>query len=227
MKTCRRRCLLCLSLLGWLIAACGAVGAILSIDLRPGPQSPAPVSSSEIDHAARELVALDPARPTLIAFFHPKCPCSLTTANELAGIAAGAGDRLAVRIVRLAPANEPLAWQGDMSINAALGDLRNTRVIDDVGGRIADAFGAKTSGHCVLYSAGGQLEFTGGITPSRGHAGPSKGHDAIEQLLSGRTPTHRQSEVYGCLLHTPGTSLSSTPTLTNDDRTEGACISCP
>ena len=48
--------------------------------------------------------------------------------------------------------------------------------------------GATTSGHVLLYDAGGVLRFAGGITDGRGHEGDNAGLDAALALLRGHVP---------------------------------------
>ena len=61
-------------------------------------------------------------------------------------------------------------------------------------------FGAVTSGQTILYDADGNVEFSGGITLSRGHEGMSTGRSSIESILDGDEPKTRETPVFGCLL---------------------------
>jgi hypothetical protein len=72
--------------------------------------------------------------------------------------------------------------------------------IEDIDGGEIRKFGAATSGQVLLYDASGRLQFNGGITASRGHAGDNDGRDAVASLLrSGRAPLHT-AFVFGCSL---------------------------
>jgi hypothetical protein len=81
------------------------------------------------------------------------------------------------------------------------------RVVADTDGADARRFGAIASGQTMLYGSDGRLQFTGGITGSRGHEGDNAGVDAIEAALQGDRSgldgdrTARTSTfVFGCLL---------------------------
>ena len=73
------------------------------------------------------------------------------------------------------------------------------RLIDD-GGVIEDAFGAHTSGQTLVYSAAGELLFSGGVTRARGHTGENAGIAAIAAILEGAESEKRSSHVFGCEL---------------------------
>ncbi|MFT3694241.1 MAG: hypothetical protein QM831_13935 [Kofleriaceae bacterium] len=64
----------------------------------------------------------------------------------------------------------------------------------------ATRFGAKTSGDVVVYDVAGQLQFHGGITATRGHVGPSRGHDLVDDLIHGRVTGSFTAPVFGCAL---------------------------
>jgi hypothetical protein len=50
----------------------------------------------------------------------------------------------------------------------------------------------------LLYSAGGERLFSGGITFARGHAGDNAGRAAIEAWSTGSPPGYRETPVFGC-----------------------------
>jgi hypothetical protein len=54
----------------------------------------------------------------------------------------------------------------------------------------------------LLYDRAGQLQFTGGITGSRGHAGDNTGRDSVIRLLTGGGAARRHAFVYGCPIRT-------------------------
>lgn len=64
----------------------------------------------------------------------------------------------------------------------------------------AARFGAKTSGDVVVYDAGGRLQFHGGITATRGHVGPNRGHELVADLIHGRVAGSFATPVFGCAL---------------------------
>ena len=66
------------------------------------------------------------------------------------------------------------------------------------GRRRGARFHVTTSGQTLLYSAAGELLFSGGITFARGHAGDNAGRTAIESYSAGDSPGYRQTPVFGC-----------------------------
>jgi hypothetical protein len=89
--------------------------------------------------------------------------------------------------------HETTSWE----IAAAIPDVT---VIEDADGEEAGRFGAATSGQTLLYDAAGQLQFSGGITDARGHAGDNVGRAAIVALLLTGASGHSRSSVFGCPL---------------------------
>jgi hypothetical protein len=67
-------------------------------------------------------------------------------------------------------------------------------------------FGAETSGHTLLYDPQGNLVFSGGLTPERGHMGDSVGRDAILEWLNNQSQPLVTSAIYGCIIRKPSTS---------------------
>ena len=168
------------------------------------PVTKAAVSPVFPPHSA---LALAPDVPTLILFAHPRCPCTRASVHELAELMASVAHKVALTIVFTLPKGVPPHWeQGELWQLAAT--IPGARVITDPDGREAARFGVKGSGHTLLYQPSGQLVFSGGITPSRGHEGDNPGRSAVISLvLQGRALVSR-TPVYGCPLLEPPTSSS-------------------
>lgn len=198
----RRKSVLMGAVVGaWLVAAGVSVAALLAFDLRPGPQAAAPQSAGFLPESVRSRLQLDPHRPTLVTFLHSQCPCSRATVRELTGLINRVPDRMAVRVVVVTPDDQQgTKFESDLQL---LARLPGVEILYDAGDDTVDAAGAMTSGLCLLYGVDGTLLFEGGITPSRGHEGHSKGKAAIERILADEGPEVRRSEVYGCLLKSP------------------------
>ena len=82
------------------------------------------------------------------------------------------------------------------------------RVVLDPDGREARRFGVKGSGHVLLYEPSGDLVFSGGITPSRGHEGDNPGRSAVIDLINGGRAAVHRTPVFGCpLLDDPSSTL--------------------
>ena len=136
---------------------------------------------------------------------HPRCPCSRASVGELSRLMTRLGDRVKGYVLVV----QPEGTDGDEWSKSELADsaarINGIEVQLDRGGREAKLFGAATSGQTYLYSRTGALQFSGGITASRGHYGDSQGSSEIARLtLEGEgatAETAASSNVYGCELH--------------------------
>jgi hypothetical protein len=211
------RCNFILLLLGsfWL-SAIAAFAYLATYDLTPGNKGVEP----SVWPAASGIV---PARNkcNAVVFLHPRCFCSLATANELAKIMSREENRLKVHVI-VRPtrrAEEASASSSTSSATTPAHDAQlsiqdsNSRLIKtidslpgivretDVSGQEAKLFGAKTSGHVLLFGANGNLIFAGGITASRGHEGDNLGADAmLKAMCESRRSTVSTTPVFGCSL---------------------------
>lgn len=141
----------------------------------------------------------DSTRPTLLLFAHPHCPCTRASIEQLARLSAKHEGALAVHVVFWAPADAPAGWtETDLWRSAAA--VPGVTVRSDIGGREARRYGAKTSGHVVLYDLEGRLLFHGGITGARGHNGDNPGADAVSAHLTGQPGPVSTAPVFGCPL---------------------------
>jgi hypothetical protein len=140
----------------------------------------------------------DEARPTLLLFLHPCCPCSSATVEELSHLLARCGDRLATTVLFVSDPLLGTDWrQGGLWTDVAA--LPGVTELEDAGGAQARLFGARTSGQAQLWGADGALLFSGGLTAARGHAGDNAGVSAVEELvLHGHGA--RSAPVFGCAL---------------------------
>jgi hypothetical protein len=163
--------------------------ALVHVDMAaPGKSLPAP-AAWPIDAS----LTLDAATPTILIFAHPKCPCTRATVRQLASLSPDL--RASVTLVLSGPAlrtyeNQPLATLAH--------ELLGASIALDPSGVDARRFGAQTSGHVVAYSPSGQLLFSGGITPGRGHEGPTDALAALAFALREGGACDDPSIVYGC-----------------------------
>lgn len=144
-----------------------------------------------------------PGRATLVMVAHPQCPCTRASLAELARLMARIDADAWVLFLR--PEGVEPGWERTGSWAAAAA-IPGVRVLADVDGAAARAFGAETSGHVVFYDATGALRFSGGITAARGHEGPSAGGDAILAAMHGEEPGPGCALTFGCPLRSPETS---------------------
>lgn len=145
-------------------------------------------------------------RATLVVLMHPQCSCSQATVAELARLHARVRGALDTYVVMLSPSGMALDWvHSPLWRDAAA--IPGVRVVSDDGGREATRFGAYTSGQALLYDGRGRLQFSGGITASRGHEGDNAGRSAIEAFVRHEPVDQTGTLVFGCGLFAPSSDI--------------------
>ena len=176
--------------------ACGAWYALAY------ENTPAPNDVASATWPAESSCVLSAAKPTLVMFVHPRCPCSRASLHELALLMTHCRDRLDAQIVFVIPQSVPSEWsQTDLWGSASR--IPGVRVFTDAGGIEQGRFHARASGESFVYLPSGQLLFHGGITAGRGHAGDNPGRSALEAYLLRDEWAQRTTPVFGCELGTP------------------------
>jgi hypothetical protein len=160
-----------------------------------------PGKSGDVLGAWPEAVQLPRAkdRAELVMLVHPRCPCTKSALHELARLLPRIGSRAHTTILIQVPEGGDVSdWENGESWRIAR-SIPGVSVVADRGGKETARFGARTSGHVLVYDKAGRLLFTGGITPGRGHEGAAEGQTRIMNALSTgeRSPTVR---VFGCEL---------------------------
>ncbi|HTE06107.1 MAG TPA: RedB protein [Planctomycetota bacterium] len=124
----------------------------------------------------------DTARPTLVLFVHPQCPCTAASIEELNRLLAHCEGR--VRTIAFFSSDPALgdAWTHSANWSRA-SEIPGVTVCGDPLGATAALFGARTSGEVCLYSRDGVLQFEGGLTAGRGEAGDNPGLATLEALI--------------------------------------------
>jgi hypothetical protein len=165
-------------------------------DITPGPRATTALSS--------------PAKPRLVMYVHPHCPCTRASLAEFQQLVDGAksrGRELSAEIVVVVPPGIDDSWRDGAIVRAAKElvaenragvQLRFNHDLDE-----ALEVGATTSGHTLLFDSEGRRLFRGGITRSRGHAGDNPGTRALTELLNDRKPEVATTPVFGCPLYSP------------------------
>ena len=184
----------------WLLAIGGGLLVLLRYSYQPGAVGAVPERWPE--DAQLRFVA---GRSNLVMFLHPRCPCSRATVRELEELVARDPQTIHGTVIFVRPASVSASWV-KTGLWEAVNSIPGISVAIDSGGRSADRFGAKTSGHTFLFDPSGSLVFSGGITMSRGHEGDSSGRDTMLGLLAtagqgaSALPSSRQFPVFGCPL---------------------------
>lgn len=173
----------------WIVGTVGGFFALESHANTPGAPAHAP-----------EVVALRThAKPRLEVFLHPACPCSHATVSELTRLLDSAHGQLDVNVNVLAPSDQPKSWYHN-ALYAEAARIPGVHMVDDRDGKIAERFGAETSGQVLLYAPDGKLVFKGGITPARSHEGDNAGSDSILAYLQSGKALLSFTPVFGCAL---------------------------
>ncbi len=139
--------------------------------------------------------------PNLLISLHPHCSCSQASVEELERLLTDTDGKVATTALFYVPSNADKNWKLS-SLWKKAQVIPGVKIVADIEGVEADLFGAKISGHTVLYDSDGKLVFTGGITASRGHSGDNIGRAAITSFLNKKNSEINKTPSFGCELHT-------------------------
>lgn len=138
----------------------------------------------------------------LVLFLHPRCPCSRATLEELSVLLAQADRPLNVQAVFVGEADGTPVEQSGLWKTAAT--LPGVTLRKDPAGIEAGRFHAETSGDAFLFDSSGRLQFRGGLTAARGHAGENFGVDSVVRIVNqGGNAAATCGPVFGCALTNP------------------------
>jgi hypothetical protein len=178
----------------WLTGAVAGLWVLWSYENTPGDAAHA---GGRWPTEARLARSAD--RPTLVLLAHPQCTCTRASLSELAEVLGRAQTPPRTYVLFMKPSQFFDGWEKtDLWRTASA--LPNVTVVRDDDGLEAERFGAVTSGQTLLYDAGGELIFSGGITGARGHAGDNAGRAALIAILDRKEPSRRATSVFGCSL---------------------------
>jgi len=144
-------------------------------------------------------IPFDGNRQNLLLFAHPQCVCTRATFTELEQILETHPGQVQVTVLMWAPSDLSESW-AHSSLWDRAASLPGVQVITDRDGKMAQTFGAETSGHALLYDRKGRLLFSGGITGARGHIGTNSGETAVAAFIETGHAPRMCSPVYGCPL---------------------------
>ncbi len=178
---------------GWLAAIAVGARGLLNYESAPGAVAAVPQTWPA------SQVALASDRSTLVMLAHPHCPCTRASVGELAQVMARIQGKANAYVLFAKPAGSGADWE-DTGLRRSAAAIPGVTVLSDPDGAEARRFGAETSGHTLLFASDGRLLFTGGITPSRGHAGDNAGASAIVAAAHAGTPARDETFVFGCSL---------------------------
>jgi hypothetical protein len=161
--------------------------------------TPGPSTSVASDWPSNSIVRRQADKPTLLMVAHPHCPCTRASISELAQIMAHAPDGITATVLFVKPSGAGANWD-DTDLRRSAAAIPGVSVLTDDNGVEAARFGAKTSGHTLVFDRNGRLVFSGGITATRGHEGSNAGENAVLAALRQQTPARGGTSVFGCAL---------------------------
>jgi hypothetical protein len=191
----RQSALLFVAAIVWIAGtACGYV-AMWKFQHKAGEDAVAPVTWPASSRLSRA-----PNAPTVVMFAHPRCPCTRASVAELrALLGTNHGAAVKTYVLVFKPHDFADGWEKtDVWRNAA--SIPGVTVLSDVDGREAARLGARTSGQTLVYNAGGQLVFSGGITALRGEVGDNRGTQSVAAIVEGHAPVTAATPVFGCAI---------------------------
>lgn len=137
---------------------------------------------------------------SLVIFAHPHCSCSRATIGQLEEMMTTLIDKVEVIVVFVQPANRDLNWM-QTDLYEKTQHIPGVNIYIDQNLDQAKIFDAQTSGQVFLYDEKGDLIFSGGITPSRGHMGNNLGRELIlKWAIDHDGPRLGKTKVFGCAL---------------------------
>ncbi len=179
----------------WLLLVLAGTFALEKYASSPGAEATPPRTWPSESALKRQ-----PDQPTLVMLNHPRCPCSRASLAELDDLLSQYRGKLTAYIVFIQPKGVEYSWT-QTELWRLASRIDGARVVVDHDSIESDRFQAQTSGHVLLYSAAGDLQFSGGITAARGHLGDSLGFDRLLTMLRGDPADRADAPVFGCPLH--------------------------
>jgi len=178
----------------WIVAIGYGLHAMMVYKGRPGPAGQTPESWPQ-----NTAITLPAGKTQLIMFAHPECPCTKASLGELELLAADGRGKFEATVCFYVPDSKAETWADTANVHSAR-SIPGVQVIFDKNGKLADQFGAETSGQTVLYSPEGRLLFSGGLTGSRGHLGDNAGFASVLKLINEPNASPVRTKVFGCEL---------------------------
>lgn len=162
---------------------------------RPGPevQIPNSISPAKLNCG----LSNSSESPTVLFFYHPKCPCTFATARCLQRLSVKFSADVQIVAFAYRPAQESDSWI-ESRTTRLLKSIAGTQVLVDPDGKTTKDFGVVTSGHFLIYGADRNLVFSGGITPSRGHEGDSRASSQFIHSVNRYSREFTSWPVFGC-----------------------------
>lgn len=180
----------------WLSLAVLGMSRLWDYGSAPGEPGSAPAS-----WPTEAGLALEPGLPNLLVFAHPQCPCTRASLRELERLLPRLAGPLSARVLFCVPPGSPPGFSDGALWEQAVA-LPGVVTCRDVDGRLAERFGAVSSGQVLVYDVAGALAYAGGLTGTRGHEGDNAGARAVLAALRGES-AGPGTPALGCALLAP------------------------
>lgn len=185
----------------WLVGI--AIGSYFMFqhEYTPGAQEPAP---QQLPADLEKQFGASEKKLTLVMAVHPDCPCTSASIEQLDRfLALHEKDTRAIALFWTdRSGNPPSNSLENNSYWQRLQKLDAVSLMKDPEGKTAESLGSLVSGTVTAYDAEGKLVFQGGLTATRGHAGPSPALDALNAILAGKPiPEISTTMSFGCSLN--------------------------
>ena len=167
--------------------------------------TPGSASRSPDEWPSASAVRFSTGEVNLVAFAHPRCPCTRASLDELKALLNDCPAQTSTRILFWVPPNASSAWTTSDLWKQA-GAIANARLVADEGGELARCFGATTSGHLMVFAPDGTRIYSGGLTNGRGKSGNYSGLTLIRSLIIQQRTLPSETPVFGCPLFNPRSS---------------------
>lgn len=132
-------------------------------------------------------------------FVHPNCPCTRASVAELLRTVSSLPGTSRPRVVFVVRRDEEKDWRSGWLLASAAA-IPSSRLFSDDDLDEAHRFRAASSGLVLLYDAGGELIFDGGVTAGRGHEGRNAAADVLRSALMSSPASSGPTPVFGCEL---------------------------
>lgn len=158
-----------------------------------------PLTNSKRIFPATSAVQLAHGRQNVVLFLHPVCPCSVSSVGEFRRLLKEKGAEAVGTVVAYMPQEKVTEWSLE-PVFTTLRRIPNVNIVFDSDGAEQKKFDAATSGHVFIYDGRGVLQFSGGLTGSRGHAGDNANYQTAKHTLLAKNPKFATAPVFGCAL---------------------------
>lgn len=188
--------------IAWLTACVAGSAAFMTSDFRPGR-----LGASRAAWPAESSLRRATDGPTILAFLHPRCPCTQGTLTRLLeGLRRHASHVNLVAVLYAPESTDDPAWTNSAYAQRIHREVPGAKLVLDRGGVEARRFDAWTSGTLLVYDRAGREVFRGGITTRRGADQDNPSSRRFFGRLGADDGRVEGAPVFGCPILRDGTT---------------------